>query len=188
MLRAVIRAACVCLLVACVLGQLDTSNKEGTTQPEVAPVSLATAGGAAGVAGPAPTRYHVIAVEGPEGASGSKSRQLDRDLIPSGSDQGESGSSTGGRFSSRDSNQQQAGNSAPGSGNRPKSGLNGQAARPSLAAAPTAVRPSESPAANAPLASATPLLGAAAAGTVIPGRYVVFFHNNVSSLSTGLNR
>lgn len=49
-------------------------------------------------------------------------------------------------------------------------------------------RPDSNPAANAPLASATPLFGSPAAGTVIPGRYVVFFHSNISSLNVGLNR
>jgi hypothetical protein len=38
------------------------------------------------------------------------------------------------------------------------------------------------------LASATPLFGSPAAGTVIPGRYVVFFHHNVSSSKVGLNK
>jgi hypothetical protein len=50
------------------------------------------------------------------------------------------------------------------------------------------LRPTANPAANAPLASATPLFGSPAAGTVIPGRYVVFFHSNVSSTKIGLNR
>lgn len=51
-----------------------------------------------------------------------------------------------------------------------------------------ALRPAGNPAADAPLAAATPLLGSPEPGSIIPGRFLVFFHSNVSSVQSGLVR
>lgn len=63
------------------------------------------------------------------------------------------------------------------------------AARPgAAAAAAAAAQIAANPAANAAVAGAVPNLGVPPAGSRIPGRYVVFFNSNVSSLQMGSER
>lgn len=199
MLRAFLWVILVSTLISPSYCQLDEANTEGSSYPEAVPVTSGP-GALSGISGPAPNPFQVVAVA-------SNEYQSAYDFAGS----SESGSAKAGRPGSGVTRTGSSSSSAPGSGLRSKrrdhgssSSLNrssslsssstketrkqGQAAGPLAGTLHTAIRPQDHPAAAAPLASATPLFGSPAAGTVIPGRYVVFFHHNVSSNKVGLNK
>lgn len=184
-MRAFLRAVCCCLILSSAFCQLDAFNAEGATFPETVAVFAPSAGILSGSSGPAPSLYTVVAVaySFDDNHSGQHSRHGGAKAHHA----GDGGVSFGsGRSSS-------SGSSAGGQG-RPNGaagsryGRSGSKAERQEAPQSAVLRPTGNPAADAPLASATPLFGSPAAGTVIPGRYVVFFHSNVSSTKVGLNR
>lgn len=166
MLRPLLGAVLVLSIIAVAHSQLDDPNKEGPNLLEL--VNAGPGPAAFGLSGPAPTSYRVIAVESIRDSV--KAVRLNQPR------------SDGGGVTSLDSSSTSSSTDTI----RHKTRAAKRARKGTKVG--VAVRPAESPAANAPLASATPLFGSPAAGTVIPGRFVVFFHKNVTSVNAGLNR
>ena len=198
MLRSFLVVSLLLCFIPASIGQLDKANTEGSSLPEVLPETVSGPEAQRVFPGPAPTAYCVIAVE-----SSSDQRHDNHNGRSGGPEASNSGDSSAGLGRSRSSSPSRS-DSSKGRSNGASSGFDSGSAdsssrirssSPYDSAEPNpstdlggVVRPASNPAANAPLASATPLFGAPAAGTVIPGRYVVFFHKNVSSTKVGLNR
>lgn len=184
-MRAFLRAVCCCVILSGAFCQLDAFNAEGASFPETVAVTAPSAGILSGSSGPAPSLYTVVAVASSfdDNHNGQHSRH-------GGAKAHHAGDGGVGVGSGRSSS---SGSSAGGQG-RPdvtagsRHGRSGGSKAERQEAPQPVLRPTGNPAADAPLASATPLFGSPAAGTVIPGRYVVFFHSNVSSTKAGLNR